>query len=113
MRLCVLSSLRDYQSYCDSNEEQDLTRPTPVAQPNSEDHVDFTPETPGESGRGNIVQNNKTHAKRKRTTMTISKEQLTEMLQNDRFPRSAKYDPEWVLANEMGPQPLWTGDKQP
>ena len=25
----------------------------------------------------------------------------------DRFPRSAKYDAEWVIANEMGPHVLW------
>ncbi len=39
--------------------------------------------------------------------MKVSKEQLAEMLENDRFPLSSKYDPEWVLANEMGPNALW------
>lgn len=29
------------------------------------------------------------------------------MLRLDAFPRSAKYDPEWVLANEMGPNARW------
>ena len=29
------------------------------------------------------------------------------MLQNEAFPLSAKYDPEWMLANEMGPNALW------
>jgi cyclopropane fatty-acyl-phospholipid synthase-like methyltransferase len=28
------------------------------------------------------------------------------MLRND-FPRSQKYDPHWVIANQMGPNPLW------
>ena len=29
------------------------------------------------------------------------------MLADDRFPRSSAYDPEWVLANQMGPNALW------
>ena len=33
--------------------------------------------------------------------------QLREMLTVDRFPLSSKYDPEWVLENEMGPNALW------
>ena len=28
------------------------------------------------------------------------------MMRND-FPRSQKYDPHWVIANQMGPNPLW------
>lgn len=28
-------------------------------------------------------------------------------LHHDDFPRSSKYDPEWVIANEMGPNVLW------
>jgi cyclopropane fatty-acyl-phospholipid synthase-like methyltransferase len=39
--------------------------------------------------------------------MKVSKEKLAEMLKNNRFPLSAKYDPRWVLENEMGPHPLW------
>ena len=39
--------------------------------------------------------------------MNISKEELAEMLRLDAFPLSAKYDPEWMLANEMGPNALW------
>lgn len=39
--------------------------------------------------------------------MNIGKEQLREMLNNEQFPRSGKYDPEWVLRNEMGPNALW------
>ena len=29
------------------------------------------------------------------------------MLRLERFPLSSKYDPEWVLENEMGPSALW------
>ena len=29
------------------------------------------------------------------------------MLLDERFPRSSKYDPEWVLSNQMGPNALW------
>jgi SAM-dependent methyltransferase len=32
---------------------------------------------------------------------------MRELLKNDRFPRSAKYDPEWVLKGWMGPNVLW------
>jgi len=37
----------------------------------------------------------------------ISKARMAELLKNDRFPRSAKYDPEWVLKGWMGPNVLW------
>ena len=30
-----------------------------------------------------------------------------ELLLLNRFPRSAKYEPEWVIENAMGPNPLW------
>lgn len=39
--------------------------------------------------------------------MNISKEKLAEMLKTGQFPLSAKYDPEWVLTNQMGPNALW------
>ena len=39
--------------------------------------------------------------------MSLSKEQLAEMLKNEQFPLSSKYDPEWVLENQMGPNALW------
>ncbi|MFW5739088.1 MAG: SAM-dependent methyltransferase [Myxococcota bacterium] len=32
---------------------------------------------------------------------------MVESLQNPVFPRSNRYDPAWVLANNMGPNPLW------
>jgi len=38
--------------------------------------------------------------------MDFSKEAL-EKYTHKRFPRSAKYDPEWVHKNEMGPNVLW------
>lgn len=37
----------------------------------------------------------------------ISKDRMIKLLKNDRFPRSAKYDPEWVLRGWMGPNVLW------
>ena len=39
--------------------------------------------------------------------MSITKKRAKELLKNDRFPRSAKYDPEWVLKGWMGPNVLW------
>jgi SAM-dependent methyltransferase len=39
--------------------------------------------------------------------MSIDKNKITEMLKNDRFPRSAKYDLEWVVKGWMGPNVLW------
>ena len=39
--------------------------------------------------------------------MKLTTAQLKEMLAIDRFPRSSKYDPRWVLENEMGPNALW------
>ncbi|KKM78051.1 hypothetical protein LCGC14_1363820 [marine sediment metagenome] len=32
---------------------------------------------------------------------------LRKLLANENFPLSSKYDPQWVLANEMGPNALW------
>jgi cyclopropane fatty-acyl-phospholipid synthase-like methyltransferase len=39
--------------------------------------------------------------------LDISKKRMEELLKNDRFPRSAKYDAEWVLKGWMGPNALW------
>lgn len=39
--------------------------------------------------------------------MNLGKEQLAAMLKNDEFPLSSKYDPEWILENQMGPNALW------
>jgi len=39
--------------------------------------------------------------------MSIYTEQLIQLIKNDRFPRSEKYDKEWVLKNNMGPNALW------
>ncbi len=35
------------------------------------------------------------------------KTQLEKLLTKPEFPRSANYDPFWVLENQMGPHPLW------
>ena len=42
--------------------------------------------------------------------MSISKEQLAEMLKIEQFPRSSKYDPLWVVENQMGPNALWLAE---
>jgi SAM-dependent methyltransferase len=42
--------------------------------------------------------------------MTITKKRMQELLKNDKFPRSAKYDPEWVLKGWMGPNVLWLAE---
>jgi cyclopropane fatty-acyl-phospholipid synthase-like methyltransferase len=39
--------------------------------------------------------------------MAYSKTELAVLLALDQFPRSASYDPEWVLENLMGPNVLW------
>jgi len=36
-----------------------------------------------------------------------TKEQLTAMLNTEPFPLSSKYDSEWVVENQMGPNALW------
>ena len=32
-------------------------------------------------------------------------------LSNERFPRSNRYDPKWILDDQMGLNPLWLTDK--
>ena len=39
--------------------------------------------------------------------MSSDKEKLAERLRMDGLPLSAKYDPEWMLANNMGPCAVW------
>ena len=39
--------------------------------------------------------------------MDIKKEELARILHNKEFPLSSKYDPVWVLENEMGPNAMW------
>lgn len=39
--------------------------------------------------------------------MKLTKDQLDAMLRLNEFPLSAKYDAEWVLADEIGPNALW------
>lgn len=37
----------------------------------------------------------------------MDKKELRESIIDERFPRSAKYDPEWMIKNEMGPSAVW------
>ncbi len=39
--------------------------------------------------------------------MKRTKEELAEAFKPEEFPRSAKYDPGWVIENLMGPNVLW------
>jgi len=39
--------------------------------------------------------------------MKLTKKRMQELLKNGRYPRSAKYDPEWVLKGWMGPNVIW------
>ena len=39
--------------------------------------------------------------------MKLTKEELVKMYKTDRYPLSSKYDPLWVIENEMGPNVLW------
>ena len=39
--------------------------------------------------------------------MSISKTDLSKLLYNEKFPLSGKYDPQWVVQNQMGPSALW------
>lgn len=38
---------------------------------------------------------------------SLSKDQLAQLLAREQFPRAGRYDPQWVLANQMGPHALW------
>ncbi len=37
----------------------------------------------------------------------LDKEKLRGAIKDERFPRSAAYDPEWMIKNEMGPSAVW------
>ena len=39
--------------------------------------------------------------------MTEPFQQRPELLALDRFPRSARYDPQWLIEHQMGPNVLW------
>ena len=39
--------------------------------------------------------------------MPPTNEELRTMLAHEQFGLSSKYDPQWVIANEMGPNVLW------
>jgi SAM-dependent methyltransferase len=42
--------------------------------------------------------------------MPPTHEELTRLLSLDAYPRAARYDPRWVLHNQMGPNPLWLAE---
>jgi ubiquinone/menaquinone biosynthesis C-methylase UbiE len=37
----------------------------------------------------------------------MNKSDLKQLFHNKMFPLSSKYDPKWIVENEMGPHPLW------
>jgi len=39
--------------------------------------------------------------------MNINKDKLADLLDAEQFTLSSKYDPEWILENQMGPNVLW------
>ena len=39
--------------------------------------------------------------------MGTKDERREDLFQPNEFPRSANYNPDWVLENMMGPNPLW------
>lgn len=39
--------------------------------------------------------------------MALTKTELSDLLRAPQFPRSAHYDPQWIIKNEMGPNALW------
>ena len=45
--------------------------------------------------------------------MKRTKAELAEAFRLDEFPLSAKYDPEWVIPNMMGPNVLWLTPNPP
>lgn len=39
--------------------------------------------------------------------MSLTKEQILEIMKNEKYPLSLKYDPDWILENQMGSHCLW------
>ena len=39
--------------------------------------------------------------------MSTNQTDLRKLLENEKFPLSSKYDPQWVVENQMGPNALW------
>lgn len=39
--------------------------------------------------------------------MSPTKEEIARLLTDERYPRAARYDPEWIVQNEVGSQCLW------
>lgn len=42
--------------------------------------------------------------------MPLTKEELRRALTLERFPLSAKYDPKWMIVNDMGPSSVWLAE---
>ena len=40
----------------------------------------------------------------------MTHEERMKLLTDDRYPRAAKYDPEWMFENKMGCQCLWLAE---
>lgn len=59
----------------------------------------------GQCMEGDMIQQPADQGPRKKT-----KEELVAMLAYGGLPRSATYDPEWMLANAMGPNPVWLAE---
>ncbi|OHD17069.1 MAG: hypothetical protein A2086_06205 [Spirochaetes bacterium GWD1_27_9] len=39
--------------------------------------------------------------------MLLNKEQIMEIMKNEKYPLTLKYDPEWIIENQMGSHCLW------
>jgi cyclopropane fatty-acyl-phospholipid synthase-like methyltransferase len=42
--------------------------------------------------------------------MPVSSNELKQLLSRPEYPRSTKYDPQWILDNQMGLNPLWLAE---
>lgn len=39
--------------------------------------------------------------------MTYARDEVLDMMKNEKYPRSSRYDPDWILQNMMGSHSLW------
>jgi SAM-dependent methyltransferase len=54
-----------------------------------------------------LTENERAKLLRKNTMNKLTKKRMKELLKNEKYPRSAKYDPAWVLKGWMGPNVVW------
>jgi SAM-dependent methyltransferase len=54
-----------------------------------------------------LTDNERTELLSRNTMKNLSVKRMKELLKNEKYPRSAKYDPAWVLKGWMGPNVLW------